>query len=108
MFDCAQLLKFQTALELDKAYPRDYWARGRIRVKLYDENKAPIREDIPNRRTLYAKVAQLIPQHREQMAKRVGQAKGKGGGGGKAGQSAKQATGKGAPAPKKTRKRGKR
>lgn len=50
IFDCAQLLKFQTALELDKAYSRDYWVRGRIRVRLFDENGKPVREDIPTSR----------------------------------------------------------
>lgn len=49
IFDCAQLLKFQTALELDKAYCRDYWVRGRIRVRLFDEDGKPFREDIPTR-----------------------------------------------------------
>lgn len=48
IFDCATLLKFQTALELDKAYCRDYWQRGRIRVRLFDKNGKPVREDIPS------------------------------------------------------------
>lgn len=53
IFDCAQLLKFQTVLELDKAYCRDYWARGRIRVRLFDEDGKPVREDIPTSRLDY-------------------------------------------------------
>lgn len=50
VFDCAQLLGFQTALELNKAYCRDYWQRGRIRVRLFNEQKEPFREDIPSRK----------------------------------------------------------
>lgn len=57
IFDCAQLLKFQTALELDKAYSRDYWARGRIRVRLFDEDGKPLREDIPTSRLTESRVA---------------------------------------------------
>lgn len=60
IFDCAQLLGLQTALETDKAYCRDYWQRGRIRVRLFknasgDEvqvDKVPVRDDIPNRKFL--------------------------------------------------------
>lgn len=50
IFDCAQLLGFQAALELDKAYCRDYWQRGRIRVCLFDADKKPIRDDISSRK----------------------------------------------------------
>lgn len=55
IFDCAQLLGFQTALELDKAYCRDYWQRGRIRVRLFDTDKKPFREDTPNRKFWHAR-----------------------------------------------------
>lgn len=50
IFDCAQLLGFQSALEVDKAYCRDYWQRGRIRIRLFDEQKRLYREDIPSRK----------------------------------------------------------
>lgn len=50
IFDCAQLLGFQSALELDKAYCRDYWQRGRIRIRLFDEQKRLYRQDIPSRK----------------------------------------------------------
>lgn len=49
VFDCAALLRFQTALEINKTYCRDYLTPGRIRVKLFDDNGKPVREDIPNR-----------------------------------------------------------
>lgn len=104
IFDCAQLLGFQSALELDKAYCRDYWQRGRIRVRLFDENKKPVREDIPSRRVLYARIAGLIPQHREKVAARAVQGK-KGGGGKNAG---KGNTGKTQAAQSKKKKKGKR
>ena len=62
-------------------------------------------------RILYAKVAELVPKHREQMARRANEQKGKGnagkaGGGGKGKGGAKE--GKGAPAPVKKKKKGKR
>ncbi|CDF32415.1 unnamed protein product [Chondrus crispus] len=106
VFDCAQLLKFQTALALNKAYCRDSWARGLVRIKLFDEVGKPVREDIPNRRTLYAKVAELIPKHREQVMMKEGKKGGNKGGGASA--SKKTVTGKGAPAPTKKKKKGKR
>lgn len=55
IFDCVQMLKLQTVLEVDKAYCRDYWQRGRIRVRLFNENEnenekpVPISDDIPTR-----------------------------------------------------------
>lgn len=48
IFDCVCLLKLQTGLEPRKAYPRDFWQMGRIRVQLFDEEGKPVREDIPN------------------------------------------------------------
>lgn len=101
IFDCATLLKFETALERDKAYCRDNWQRGRVRVKLFDEDGKPIRDDIPSRRILYAKVAALIPKHREQVKAKVVQKP-------KASGNRGKVTGKGAPAPTKKKKKGKR
>ncbi|PXF48804.1 Signal recognition particle 19 kDa protein [Gracilariopsis chorda] len=98
VFDCATLLRLQTALELDKAYCRDYWQRGRIRVRLFDDDGKPIRPDIANRRTLYSKVAELIPEHRRQVESKKAKSAKK--------PAAKQ--GKGAPAPTKKKKKGKR
>lgn len=49
VFDCVQMLKLQAALEMNKAYCRDYWARGRVRIKLFDEDGKPMRDDIPTR-----------------------------------------------------------
>lgn len=106
VFDCVQMLKFQTALELNKAYCRDYWARGRIRIRLFDEDGKPVREDIPTRRILYARVAELIPKHREQM--KASEVKSKGASKGAAGAANKQATGKGAPPQTKKKRKGKR
>ncbi|CAN8075826.1 unnamed protein product [Agarophyton chilense] len=100
VFNCATLLRFQTALEPYKAYCRDYWQRGRIRVRLFDDDGKPVRSDIPNRRTLYAKVAELIPEHRRQVESKK-----------KAASATKKAPakqGKGAPAPQKKKKKGKR
>lgn len=52
IFDCAQLLGLHTALEMDKAYCRDYWQRGRIRVQLFDAEKKPFLDDITNRTSI--------------------------------------------------------
>lgn len=60
VFDCAQLLGLQVALELDKAYCRDYWQRGRIRVRLFNAEKMPIREDIPNRKLFILSVSSQL------------------------------------------------
>lgn len=49
IFDCAALLKFETALEARKQYCRDYWQQGRIRVRLFDDDGKPMRGDIPTR-----------------------------------------------------------
>lgn len=151
IFDCAQLLGFQAALELDKAYCRDYWQRGRIRVCLFDADKKPIRDDISSRkyhlfcfpyevkrssfhqttnrawvsiiqhinpcnvfyqnrtylgRVLYARVAALIPEHRERskaMQSKKGISKATA-----SNKAVKPPSGKGAPAPPKKKKKGKR
>ena len=46
VFECVKLLGFQTMLELDKAYCRDYLVRGRIRVNLFDKDGKPVKEDV--------------------------------------------------------------
>lgn len=52
VFDCCQMLNLQTAFEYNKAYSRDYLQRGRIRVKLFNDDKSPVREDIASRTLL--------------------------------------------------------
>lgn len=59
IFDCATLLGFQTQLEMTKAYCRDYWIRGRVRVRLFDEEGKPVKEEIPSR-TFVCRLCQIL------------------------------------------------
>jgi len=58
---CARL-GLPTALEVNKAFPRDPTQYGRIRVCLKDATGALIVANIPNRRALMLGVAELIPK----------------------------------------------
>eukprot|EP00887_Chlorella_sp_A99_P002125 scaffold21.g2125.t1 len=55
-------LNLQAEIE-DKAYPRDWLIRGRVRVLLRNEDGSPVNPDVANRRTLLLKVAELVPRH---------------------------------------------
>ena len=55
---CASL-NIPGALE-PKTYPRDILCRGRVRVRIVDEEGKPLREDIKNRRDLFLKLAAQI------------------------------------------------
>ena len=55
---CASL-NIPGALE-PKTYPRDILCRGRVRVRIFDEEGKPLREDIKNRRDLFLKLAAQI------------------------------------------------
>ncbi|KAJ8901454.1 hypothetical protein NDN08_007300 [Rhodosorus marinus] len=54
-------------------YSTDLYSRGRIRVKLFDENKKPIRPEIGSRRALFVQVANNIPKYREKYGRKVDQ-----------------------------------
>mmetsp|Transcript_28662 Transcript_28662/g.54895 ORF Transcript_28662/g.54895 Transcript_28662/m.54895 type:complete len:142 (+) Transcript_28662:194-619(+) len=53
-------LGFKAEIE-DKSYSRDYMVRGRVRVELRGESGEPANEEIPNRRMLLIKIAELVP-----------------------------------------------
>ncbi|KJE89180.1 hypothetical protein CAOG_00700 [Capsaspora owczarzaki ATCC 30864] len=53
-------LKLECILEWEKAYPRDFMQRGRVRVQLFDANKKPLNSGIPNRQTLLKYIALQI------------------------------------------------
>ncbi|KAL5199763.1 hypothetical protein ABZP36_020966 [Zizania latifolia] len=40
--DCCSYLKIPHAIELDKAYPRDFFQVGRVRVQLKKEDGSPV------------------------------------------------------------------
>ncbi|PNH08467.1 Signal recognition particle protein [Tetrabaena socialis] len=46
-----------------KHYPRDYLPKGRIKVQLRGDDGKPINPDIPDRRTLLLRLAELVPKH---------------------------------------------
>mmetsp|Transcript_2444 Transcript_2444/g.10503 ORF Transcript_2444/g.10503 Transcript_2444/m.10503 type:complete len:103 (+) Transcript_2444:356-664(+) len=54
-------------------YSTDLYSRGRIRVKLFDENKKSIRPEIGSRRALFVQVANNIPKYREKHGRKVDQ-----------------------------------
>ncbi|EFJ39771.1 hypothetical protein VOLCADRAFT_78252 [Volvox carteri f. nagariensis] len=62
LYDCCKLLKLESQIEA-KHYPRDWLPKGRIRVQLKGEDGKPINPEIPDRRTLMVKLAELIPKH---------------------------------------------
>jgi signal recognition particle subunit SRP19 len=46
-----------------KFYSRDFLIPGRVRVQLFQPDGKPCNPDIPNRRALMMRVAQLVPKH---------------------------------------------
>ncbi|GLC46906.1 signal recognition particle 19kDa [Pleodorina starrii] len=126
LYDCCNLLKLESAIEA-KHYPRDWLPKGRIRVQLKGDDGKPVNPEIPNRRTLLLKLAELIPKHpgraaggkaRQQSAaaklgEMAGGAGGSGSGAGPSGSAAAAAGGGGGaggskPAPSKKGKKGKK
>jgi len=61
--DCCQHLKIPCAIELDKAYPRDFMQRGRVRVMLKREDGSPVNPTITSKKQLMIRVAELVPKH---------------------------------------------
>mmetsp|Transcript_11751 Transcript_11751/g.20911 ORF Transcript_11751/g.20911 Transcript_11751/m.20911 type:complete len:150 (-) Transcript_11751:407-856(-) len=59
MYEACRYLGLQTQVE-DKHYPRAWWTRGRLRVKLCDTAGDPVIASIPNKRTLLQKVSAHI------------------------------------------------
>ncbi|KAK8575933.1 hypothetical protein V6N12_063582 [Hibiscus sabdariffa] len=61
--DCCNHLKVPNAIEIDKAYPRDFMQRGRVRVQLKKEDGTLSNPAIPTRKQLMLQVAELVPRH---------------------------------------------
>lgn len=61
--DCCQYLKIPHAIEIDKAYPRDFMQRGRVRVMLKREDGTFVNPAISSRKQLMLHVAELVPRH---------------------------------------------
>ncbi|EOY27488.1 Signal recognition particle [Theobroma cacao] len=61
--DCCSHLKLVNAIEIDKAYPRDFMQRGRVRVQLRKEDGTLYNPAISSRKQLMLHVAELVPRH---------------------------------------------
>lgn len=61
--DCCSYLKLPFATELDKAYPRDFMQRGRVRVLLKGEDGSLYNPAIGTRKQLMLQIAELVPKH---------------------------------------------
>ncbi|TYI24407.1 hypothetical protein ES332_A06G231800v1 [Gossypium tomentosum] len=61
--DCCNHLKVPNAIEIDKAYPRDFMQRGSVRVQLKKEDGTLWNPAISSRKQLMLQVAELVPRH---------------------------------------------
>ncbi|XP_010925959.1 signal recognition particle 19 kDa protein [Elaeis guineensis] len=61
--DCCNYLKLPFAIELDKAYPRDFMQRGRVRVLLKREDGSLCNPAIGTKKQLMLQIAELVPKH---------------------------------------------
>ncbi|XP_062143485.1 signal recognition particle 19 kDa protein [Alnus glutinosa] len=61
--DCCAHLKLPNAVEIDKAYPRDFMQVGRVRVLLKREDGTLCNPAISSRKQLMLRVAELVPRH---------------------------------------------
>eukprot|EP00475_Leptophrys_vorax_P000355 TRINITY_DN10201_c0_g1_i1.p2 TRINITY_DN10201_c0_g1~~TRINITY_DN10201_c0_g1_i1.p2 ORF type:complete len:155 (+),score=23.57 TRINITY_DN10201_c0_g1_i1:450-914(+) len=63
MVDSCTFLKIPVHAELDKAYSRDFFQRGRIRVQLKKPDGSLHNPEIPNKVALMLRLGSLIPKH---------------------------------------------
>ncbi|XP_057731263.1 signal recognition particle 19 kDa protein-like isoform X2 [Arachis stenosperma] len=61
--DCCNYLKLPFAIEIDKAYPRDFMQRGRVKVLLKKEDGNLFNPNISSRKQLMLRVADMVPKH---------------------------------------------
>ncbi|KAM7531447.1 hypothetical protein LguiB_034857 [Lonicera macranthoides] len=61
--DCLAHLKIPFAIEVDKAYPRDFMQRGRVRYLLKREDGTLINPALSSRKQVMLQVAELVPRH---------------------------------------------
>ncbi|PSC72194.1 signal recognition particle 19 kDa -like [Micractinium conductrix] len=63
ILECIQKgLNLEAEAEM-KSYPRDWLVPGRVRVKLRNDDGSLCNPDIPTRRELLLKIANLVPRH---------------------------------------------
>ncbi|KAF9594778.1 hypothetical protein IFM89_034761 [Coptis chinensis] len=63
IYDCCRHLQLRCAPEKDKAYPRDFMERGRVRVLLKNEDGTLYNPAVATRKQLMLQVAELLPRH---------------------------------------------
>ncbi|TKY54304.1 Signal recognition particle 19 kDa protein [Spatholobus suberectus] len=56
-------LKIPFTIEINKAYPRDFMQRGRVRATLKKENGTLYNSSISSRKQLMLRVAEMVPRH---------------------------------------------
>ncbi|KAM7278956.1 hypothetical protein ACFE04_006090 [Oxalis oulophora] len=61
--DCCSHLKIPFAIEIDKAYPRDFMQRGRVRVMLKKDDGTLFNPAVSSKKQLMIHVAELVPRH---------------------------------------------
>ncbi|XP_043713505.1 signal recognition particle 19 kDa protein-like [Telopea speciosissima] len=61
--DCCNYLKLPSVIEIDKAYPRDFMQRGRVRVLLKKEDGTLYNLAITSRKQLMLQIAEMVPRH---------------------------------------------
>ncbi|KAI3727767.1 hypothetical protein L6452_16387 [Arctium lappa] len=61
--DCCGHLKIPFAIELDKAYPRDFMQVGRVRVLLKRPDGSLHNPVVASKKQLMVRVAELVPRH---------------------------------------------
>ncbi|KAK1616072.1 hypothetical protein QYE76_021589 [Lolium multiflorum] len=61
--DSCAYLKIPCAIELDKAYPRDFFQVGRVRVQLANDDGTPVNPAIKTKKQLMIQIAELVPKH---------------------------------------------
>ncbi|KAL1532533.1 signal recognition particle 19kDa [Salvia divinorum] len=84
VYDCCAHLKIPCVVESEKAYPRDFMQRGRVRVMLKKEDGSFYNPAIFSRKQLMLHVAELVPRHpgrtkKQEPATAVSSKSGKGG-----------------------------
>ncbi|CAM0910530.1 unnamed protein product [Alopecurus aequalis] len=61
--DSCGYLKIPHAVESDKAYPRDFFQVGRVRVQLTNDDGSPVNPAIRTKKQLMIQIAELVPKH---------------------------------------------
>mmetsp|Transcript_47306 Transcript_47306/g.134965 ORF Transcript_47306/g.134965 Transcript_47306/m.134965 type:complete len:152 (-) Transcript_47306:185-640(-) len=74
MAEICEYLKIPHVLEMDKAYPRDWLIRGRVRVLLKTPEGAFTHPELHTKKLVMEKMGELIPKLKSRVAMQQGQA----------------------------------